>query len=60
MEYILRPTDSFIVTGILYRGKRFKSIHTNSYRYGMGINLWHGSVWLYRDNKRILIKRVTN
>lgn len=53
-------TDKFIVTGLLYNSnKRFKSVYSNLF-HALSINLWNGSVWLERDNKRTLIKRVYN
>ena len=34
------------VTGRYYNSKRnFTAIHTDSYSYAMGINLWCGNVW---------------
>jgi hypothetical protein len=51
-------TDSFIVTGILTNGKRFEAMHIKNVYHAFGINLWKGSVWLLRDGKRILVKKV--
>lgn len=56
----ISDTDKFIVTGLLYNSnKRFKSVYSNLF-HALSINLWNGSVWLERDNKRTLIKRVYN
>ena len=50
----------FVVTGVLYnRTKRFR-ITTDSALYADAINLWRGSVWIVKDGKRKLIKRVWN
>jgi hypothetical protein len=51
--------DSFVVTGVTTNGKRFK------YRYIMpgmafAINLYRGSVWGVKGNKKQLLKRVYN
>lgn len=53
----LLPTDSFLVTGRKISGERFRVSTTNP-RHAFGINLFNGSVWLIRDNKRILLQRV--
>jgi len=52
--------DSFVITGVLYRGKRFKAIHTKNFSHAMAINLWNGSVWGVKDGKRQRLKRVMN
>ena len=51
--------DYYEITGIAKNGCRF-SRTTASWIHANGINLWHGSVWLVRNGKRHLIKRVTN
>jgi hypothetical protein len=54
-------TYYYIVTGILTNGRRFKAIHTKSYKHAMGINLYRGSVWERQsDGSRKLLKRVWN
>lgn len=52
-------TDRYVVTGYTRNGKRFRQIHSNPY-WAFGVNLYRGSVWLLRDNKRKLLKRVWN
>lgn len=55
----VKPGDSFVVTGVYYNSsKRFEPIHSETFWYANAINLWKGSVWLVRNGKRILIKRV--
>jgi hypothetical protein len=57
----LSEYTSFIVTGKLVRGGRFRNVYSNG-RYAFGINLWNGSVYGIRksDGKRKLLKRVVN
>ncbi len=51
---------TFIVTGTLRNGRRFKLRTTNG-MHAAGINLWRGSVWAETpDGKRRLLKRVFN
>lgn len=57
--WISKPGDTFTVTGVDRSNKRFK-ITSTSYGYIAGINVWSGSMWLNRDGKRFLIKRITN
>ena len=62
MERIdLSEYASFVVTGKLVNGRRFRKTHTNGL-YALGINLWNGSVWgVRKDNgKRQRLKRVVN
>lgn len=49
----------YIITGVDVYGKRFR-IKTSNYIHAMGINLYNGSVWLLKNGKRTLIKRVVN
>ena len=56
----IQPGDKFVVTGILRNGRRFKAMTFDTWRYASSINLWRGSVWLLRDNKRTLIRSVYN
>jgi hypothetical protein len=50
----------YIITGKLYQSNKRFRITTDNFRYAMRINLWRGSVWEFKDNKRKLIKRVYN
>jgi hypothetical protein len=61
MTIDLSDYTSFIVTGALANGRRFRQQHSNG-RYAFGINLWNGSVWGVRklDGKRQLLRRVVN
>lgn len=55
------PGDSYVVTGVYYSSLRhFRPIYTVNYNYAMSINLYRGSVWLLRNGRRYLIKRVYN
>lgn len=49
--------DSYLVTGVDRRGKRF-AVRSTSWFHARGINLWHGSRWLVRDGRKILLTRV--
>ena len=57
----LSDYTSFVVTGKLVNGRRFRQTHSNG-RHAFGINLWNGSVWgIRKDNgKRQRLKRVVN
>ena len=57
-EWNHRVSDRYLVTGRLVSGRRFSSRYTNPYQ-ALFINLYDGRVWLLRDGKRILVKRVT-
>lgn len=63
MSYHHRPAAdrpvTYVVTGKLYNGKRFK-ITTASRMHAFGINLWRGSVWIIEAGKRKRIKKVSN
>ena len=52
--------DKYHVTGVDRDGKRFKPMVYDNYHYASAINLWRGSVWLVRNGKRHLVKRVWN
>lgn len=48
---------SYIITGILYNGRRFEPIHTTTpWHY----NIWNGNVWKLVNGKRKLVKRIIN
>lgn len=51
--------DTYHVTGKDMKGKRFKLVYSNPY-IAMTINIYNGSVWQVRGNKRKLLKRVFN
>lgn len=51
--------DFYLVTGVTPAGGRFRR-ETVIWRVADSINLWRGSVWLVRHNKRYLIRRVRN
>ena len=60
-DYIYEIGDSFEITGFLYNTNiRFKTIKTENLMQALCINLWRGSVWLVRNGKKSLIKRVQN
>jgi hypothetical protein len=50
----IQEGDKFVVTGILYNGKRFRPLVYSNLRTANSINLWHG------HGKRTLIKSVWN
>lgn len=52
--------DVYHVTGILQSGRRFKCIVTDNPHHALGINLYRGTVWVMRNGKRTLVKRVWN
>jgi hypothetical protein len=54
------PGDLYHITGVHTNGRRFPTIVTDNWYQANGINLYRGSVWLVRDNKRFLIRRVFN
>lgn len=60
MDYYHQAGDGYVVTGRLVTGQRFRPIRTDNQRHALGINLFNGSVWLVRDGKRILVRRVVN
>jgi hypothetical protein len=53
-------TKTYIVTGVLRNGKRFKSMIYKEPMWALSINLWHGSVWESIDGRRRLLKHVDN
>ena len=47
----------YCITGKLVNGKRFNPIYTlTPWHY----NIFNGSVWLLKDGKRKLVKRIVN
>ena len=54
-----RPSDRYLVTGRTVRGERFRSSLLSNPYQALYINLYDGRVWLLRDGKRTLVKRVT-
>lgn len=58
-EILKQKGDKFIVTGVTKTGQRFKK-ELDSFIWADAINLWRGSVWLLRNGKRTLLKRVWN
>lgn len=57
--WIKQPGDKFDVTGVDRKGKRF-AMRYDSWFQAKNINLYSGSRWLVRNNRRYLISRVTN
>ena len=55
----IQKGDAFIITGVTRMGYRFRKRFSN-FMQADSINLWRGSVWLLRDGKRTLLKRVWN
>lgn len=51
--------DSYLVTGVDRRGKRFK-IRCATWQHADCINVWQGTKWLLRNGKRIKIQSVCN
>jgi hypothetical protein len=56
-EWTHVSTDRYLVIGKDVRGKRFRQMHSNPYQ-ALCINMCDGRVYLLRDNRRILVKRV--
>lgn len=59
VEWVHKHGDYYVITGVDRNGKKFRK-ETTSWAYADGVNLWNGRVWLCRDLKRTLVKRVTN
>lgn len=57
-EWTHKVTDRYLVTGRTVNGRPFRQLHHNPY-IALSINLYDGRVWLIRQGKRILVKRVT-
>ncbi len=49
--------NTYVITGKLYNGKRFLPITTTTPQH---YNIWQGSIWLIKDGKRKLVKRINN
>jgi len=58
-QWAHEKTDTYHITGLTTNGHRFRIITNNPF-HAMGINLYRGSVWLVRNGKRSLVKRVFN
>lgn len=57
----LKQFEKFHVTGVLYNDKRFKTMVYNNFEFANSINLYNGSIWgVKSDKKRVLLKRVYN
>lgn len=50
---------TYIVAGVTTKGRRFV-LSFSSLRQALGINLWRGSVWEVRGDRRKLLRRVWN
>ena len=51
--------DKYMVTGVDRNGKRFR-ITTDTWQHARMINVYRGSKWLLRGNRRYLIQSVNN
>lgn len=51
--------DKYLVTGKDVKGKRFR-LKLSNWNHALGINVYQGSRWLIRGNRRWLIHRVYN
>ncbi len=49
--------NKYVITGILRNGRRFKPITTTTPQH---YNIWQGTIWLIKDGKRKLVKRIWN
>lgn len=58
-EWTTQEGDYYLVTGIDIKGKRLKQYCPNWY-VCKGINLWRGTKWLVRYDKRHRIATVWN
>lgn len=61
-EKLGRSNDkvTYVVTGVLKNGRRFKPMEYSSLSSALCINLWRGSVWEVKNGKRKRIKSVYN
>ena len=59
MEWTHTAGDRYQVTGITVYGQRFRIETTNPF-HALGINIFRGTLWLVRNNKRTILKRVHN
>jgi hypothetical protein len=53
------PGDLYLVTGKTRAGKRFR-FQTPIWAVAQAINVWRGTKWLVRDNKRFIIQTIAN
>ena len=53
------PGDYYLVTGKTRAGKRFR-FRAENWPLAAAINVWRGTKWLVRDNKRFVIQSITN
>ncbi len=51
--------DMYLVTGVDSHGKRLR-IMTDTWRHAHGINVYRGTKWLIRGNRRYKIQTVFN
>lgn len=58
-EWKAKPGDAYVVTGLDRRGRRFRLIFA-SWDIARMINVWRGSFWLLRNNRKYLIQRRFN
>lgn len=57
-EWIHQAGDRYVITGFyVLTGRRFRTSTSNPH-VALNINLWRGRVWLVRDGRRRLVKRV--
>ena len=47
---------TYVITGKLANGKRFKPIYTSNLRYALSHNIYSGSLWQIVNGKRKRIK----
>jgi len=52
--------DQYLVTGVDTRGKRFKALRFDNWNQAKCINLYRGTYWLLRNNRRYRIMSVYN
>jgi hypothetical protein len=53
------PGDFYLVTGKTRAGKRFR-FQTDKWAVAQAINVWRGTKWLVRDDKRYVIQTISN
>lgn len=49
--------NTYVITGCLRNGNRFKPITTTTPQH---YNIFKGIIWLIKDGKRKLVKRIVN
>lgn len=57
LEQDLNMNNTYVITGCLRNGNRFKPITTITPQH---YNIFKGTIWLIKDGKRKLVKSIVN